>query len=410
MTREDVVNYFILYLKDRYPELDLRVGTAVRDLVLEPLADLFLELLREFAELKAFLKGESKNEELLEKFLKNFFVERKRGSRATGLVRVYVSKKKPYKVPAGTKFYLSGDKVYITEDEYYFPESKLMYNALEGLYYFEVPAVAEKIGSTYNAKAGTILEPEPFDYYIYKAEAATDFVGGEDVEPIDAFVRRAYKSLTVRNLVSARSISVVLAEKFDNILKIVPIGFGDPEMWRDWSDLVKSHVGGHADVYVKFKEPPLRKVFRSDSDGYLKVPGLIRVLSDVPIYDTDRNESFSEFAWIKTDPDTDVEVLYWPQVAEVNKVLRDSDIRPLTVNFLARCMYPVYISGTVKVRPKPGVSLQSIEVGIKDWIYHTDSFSISDLISVAYNYGADEVETPLILTATVVQPDYSEKV
>ena len=58
LDKEEILNFFILYLKDRYPELDLRRGTAIRDLVLDPLSDLFQEVFSSFYALYLFLKGE----------------------------------------------------------------------------------------------------------------------------------------------------------------------------------------------------------------------------------------------------------------------------------------------------------------------------------------------------------------
>jgi len=409
LTREQVVNYFILYLRDRHPELDLRIGTAVRDLVLEPLADLFVEVLNDILRLSSFLTGEVEDKELLEKFLQNFFVERKYGRKASGSVRVYIAKKKIYNVPKGTKFFLDETHWFQTEQEYVIPESELLFNSFEGHWFFEVPVVAADVGVLYNVKKGTMLEPEPFDPFVLKAEAAIDFEGGEDVEPIEDFIKRAYQSLTLRNLISARSLKAVLPETFPDVLKVVPIGFGDPEMWRDYKEAVHAHIGGHTDVWLKFRTKPKRTTVRTDENGWiLNAPGLLRILTPgVEVLEVDRHSAFGPNPKVRTNVRSgEIEVELVKQVSYVQTFLTRSDVRPMTVNFLARAMIPVYLSGTIRVVPGKGVSLESVKEKLTQWIYETDEFSISDLIDKLYDFGVEDVRTPVVLTATLITPEY----
>jgi len=409
--RETFVNYLVLYLKDRHPELDLRRGTAVRDLIVEPLADLFLSFYSDVVRFRDFLRGENLDEEFVEQFLRNFFVERKYGSRAQGIVRVFVGKEKIYRVPRGTKFYYSDDHYYVTEEEYVFPPSRLKFNSLEGLYYFDLPVSAPDVGARYNLPAGSALTPEPFDHYVYAAETATDFVGGVDVEPIESFIRRAYEALTIRNLTTVRAIRTVLFERFDDLLKCVPVGFGDPEMWRDYKEVVMAHIGGHADVWIKFRRPPLRKTVVVGPNGELpEVPGLIRVYG-VRVVEADRHSAFGRAPRVRVDaPEgAGVEVLYEPLVEAVDTLLYASDVRPLTVNFMARAMIPVFVSGRVEVELRPGVDLSEVQAKAEQWIYETDELSISDFIDALYDFGVTEVKTPLSLDLTLVTPEYQER-
>lgn len=411
LTREDIVNYFILYLKDRHPELDLRIGTAVRDLVIEPLADLFQNFINDLLNVSNFLTGDVQNKELLEKLLKNFFVERKKGFRASGLVRVFVGKKKIYRVPKGTRFYVTEDRWFETQEEYVFSASDLYYNSLENLWYFEVPAVASDVGTAFNVKKETALEPYPFDTYVLKAEAATDFIGGEGEETLEEFTDRAYRSLVSRNLASSRSLKVVLGETFDDVVKVVPIGFGDPEMWRDYKESIQAHIGGHTDVWLKFSNPPKRVTVRTDLEGWIiNAPGLLRILTPgVKILEVDRNTSFGPYPKVRTNVKSgQIEVEIVPQIKTVQTFLTRSDERLLTVNYLARAMIPVYLSGTIRVKLAPGVQVESVKSRLYEWVYYLEEFSISDMIDVLYDFGAVEVKMPLSINAKLITPDYEE--
>lgn len=409
LTKEDIVNYFIVFLKDRYPELDLRIGTAVRDLVLEPLADLFHDFLNRLQNLENFLKGETLDEELLEKFLQNFFLERKLGTKASGLVRVYLAKNKDVRIPEGTKFYINETKWLETREGYTFLKKDLKYDSLNNRWYVEVPVEAPQFGSDYNLPKGHILEPEPFDHYVLTAETATEITGGTDKESIEDFKKRVEKALTVRNLISRRSIETVLLDRFDKVVKVYAVGFGDPEMKRDFVQDVNLHLGGCVDIYVKFTNPPKRTTVAVGADGTISIPGLLRILTHgVSVVRVDRNKSFSSFTTVALNvANTSVEVEYAPDIQEIQAYLSRSDVRPLTVDLLARCMYPVYLTGTVQVRSiKP---LSDIEAQVNDWIYHLDEFSISDLVNKLYKLGVDEVKMPLVINATLILPDYTTK-
>jgi len=426
VSKEEILNYFILYLKDRYPELDLRRGTAVRDLVLDPLADLFQEVMSSFYALYLFLRGEYPDpnddfyQKAIENIAKNFFVYRRRGQKAAGLIRVYVAKKKYYRVPKGTKFYITPNMYYEAPEEFTFLPNQLYYNALEGAWYFEVPAVAPEIGADYNLPANSKVEVEPFDPHVLYAETATDFVGGTDIEPLDQFVERIKQELTVRNMVSPRSIKVVLPQKIDNILFVQPIGFGDPEMWRDYKEFetVKLHVGGHVDVYVKFMQstPPKEVELTVGKDGWVEYPGMLHTTDGSKIVNTDLDISFSYRSKIQVDKKEGekVKVLAWPEIKIVQELLDRSDLRILTANYLARIFFPVYLEGKIEAAIPPNISDAEIKEKLDRYIWHYHSpdmgFQISDLVAFLYNeLGAKYVKTPT-LTARVIGPDYQERV
>jgi len=425
VSKEEILNFFILFLKDRYPELDLRRGTAIRDLVLEPIAELSQEVMASFYALYLFLRGEypDKNDEFYQKAIetlaKNFFVYRRKGQKASGLVRVYVATKKFYRVPKGTKFYITPNLYYEAPEEFTFLPNQLKYNALEGAWYFEVPAMAPEIGADYNLPANSKVEPEPFDSHVLYAETATDFVGGQDVEPLEQFVERIKKELTVRNMVSPRSIKVVLPQLVDNILFLQPIGFGDPEMWRDYKEFetVKLHIGGHVDVYVKFMQstPPQVKELVVGKDGWVEYPGILHPIDGTRVVNTDLDTSFSYKSKIQVPKreGEKIKVLVWPEIQLVQEILDRSDIRILNANYLARLFFPVYIEGEIEVSIPPNVSDDRIQKALDKYIWHYRSpdmgFQVSDLVAFLYeNLGARYVKKPT-LRARIIGPDYQER-
>jgi hypothetical protein len=415
---EEIERFFILYLKDRYPELDLRRGTAVRDLVLAPLAELFAGLIAKIWQYEALFRGElPEDDELYERFIetlgKNLLVNRKYGMRASGRVRVYVAKRKVYKVPQGTKFYITPNLYLLATEEYTYLPEELQFNSLENAWFFEVPVVAPEPGSDYNTEAGAKVEVEPFDPYILFAETAEPITGGEDIESIEHYRQRIGKALTTRTLVSPRAIVTTLMETFDDLLVVTPIGFGDPEMWRDWKTFenVYAHVGGHADIWLKFNTPPQRLKLKPDQEGIIKYPGLLKILTPgVQVIDTDRDAAFSSESWVKVNTTEEVEVLVEPRVGKIQEFLRNSGQRVLTQDLLARVKIPATIRGEIKVAiPTP--DLQAIEEKVNDWIWNytkEDGFEVSDLIDYLYSLGAGYVSPPT-LEFEIIGPDYQPR-
>jgi hypothetical protein len=414
---EEIENFFVLYLKERYPELDLRRGTAIRDLVLAPLAELFAATITKVWTFDKLFRGELPlDDETYQKFIetlgKNFLVERKYGERASGTVRVYVAKKKTYKVPAGTKFYISDNLYLIAPEEYVFLPEELNFNALEGSWFFDVAVVAPEVGSQYNTPAGTKVEPEPFDGFVLSAEVVQDITGGEDVETIEAYLQRVQKSLTTRTLVSPRAIQTTLLETFDDLLVVTSVGFGDPEMWRDWKEFfgVYAHTGGHVDIWLKYKTKPIITQLTPDANGIIRYPGILKVL-DAEVVETDKNTSFSALSWVKVNTTSPVTVLVEPRVEVVHSYVRNSGQRVLTDDLLPRVKMPATISGVVEVAI-PSFDLEAIQQQVNDWIWNytrVDRFEVSDLINYLYQLGATYVKPPT-LTAEIIGPDYQPRV
>lgn len=410
----------IYFLKQRYPELDLRVGTAIRDLVLEPLADLFQDFFSEIQRIKDFLAGKILDEELLETFLKNFLIERKIGAKASGVIRVYVRNLKDYYIPEGTKFYFNQEDYYVTITNFHFPKSKLFLNQLENAYYFLIPVVASEIGTKYNIPKEHVIEPEPFDPDILKAEAFTDIVGGLDKEDIQTFLDRAKQALVVRNLISARSINVQLPEYFQEIIDVTAIGYGDPEMERDFNEIVGTNIGGKADIWIKTIKNPFEVELNVNPDGTLNTEGkysVLRILENQNSinFTVDKNYSFSSKNKIVINSPgiSKVKCLVNEDTLPIQLFMESSDLRPLTIDFLVRNKMPVFLNGTLKVKILPSrlYELEDLNEKLNDWVYKLKSkFSIYELVNfLKEKLDILDVELPIIIEAVLINQNLKEE-
>lgn len=224
-------------LEARFPELELREGTGLRDLVLRPSA-LLLALINKAATYyftQNSLNGidDSTPTEILDSILSNWFLARNIGTRSVISARLYFARKKNVSV--------SSDNYFSTDNTYKFfpPESisysaeSLSYDSYSNEYYIDVDLEAEKEGLQYNLSSGSLLYFANFDPYFLRAEI--NYLKSESIisETNNEFITRSKTAISTRNLINQPSIDARLREAFNYITRLVSIGMGDPEMIRD---------------------------------------------------------------------------------------------------------------------------------------------------------------------------------
>ena len=190
-------------VRAKHPDLDLRSGTAVRALVVEPGALLdasqrdTVNRLRTAMSLRAMARETTVPREDAEAVLSNFGIELGGGTKATGFVRVNLVGTAPVTVRAGV--------VFTAEDGIRFVVTKTTAAAVDpaegeeeirlatgGRYYFTVPVEAEEVGASGNIRQGRALECSIIIGNYYSSEAFSDFTGGEDGESVASAVAREF--------------------------------------------------------------------------------------------------------------------------------------------------------------------------------------------------------------------------
>lgn len=257
-------------VRAEHPELDLRSGTAVRALVIEPGALLdasqrdVVNRLRTAMSLKAMSRETTVPRDDADAVLSNFGISLGGGTKATGMVRVDLTGTSPVTVRAGVEFK--------TEDDVRFAVTKTTAASVDpadgeeairpangGRYYFTVPVEAVEVGSSGNIGQGRSLSCSVIIGNYYSSEAFSDFTGGEDGESVASAVARIPAALAYRGMTNALSVraqlSAVLADP--SVLRAVSCaGYRCRAQLRDKHNLFGVSVGGRVDVYARLFDAP----------------------------------------------------------------------------------------------------------------------------------------------------------
>lgn len=224
-------------LEAKFPDLDLREGTGLRDLVLRPSAMLFA--LMKKASDYYFTQNTLNNindvtpPEVLDSILSNWFLTRNIGIKSVISARLYFARKKNTSISSDV--YFSTDniyKFYPSESASYNAES-MIFDSYSNEYYIDVDLNAEREGSRYNISSGSLLYFSNFDPYFLRAEI--NYLKSESInsETNSEFISRSKSAISTRNLINIPSIDSNLRSQFNYVNKLLTVGMGDPEMIRD---------------------------------------------------------------------------------------------------------------------------------------------------------------------------------
>lgn len=224
-------------LEAKFPDLDLREGTALRDLVIRPGAMLFA-LMNKAGEYY-FTQNTLSNidnvtpTEVLDSILSNWFLTRNVGIRSVINARLYFARSK--NITVSSSIYFSTDNVtkFFPADSFSFPAEALILDSYSNEYYIDMDMVAEREGTAYNISSGSLLYFQNFDPYFLRAEI--NYLKSESIstETNLEFISRSKTAISTRNLINVPSIDSNLRAEFNFITRLLTIGMGDPEMLRD---------------------------------------------------------------------------------------------------------------------------------------------------------------------------------
>jgi hypothetical protein len=224
-------------LQAQYPDLDLRTGTAVRDLVIQPTA--FMMALLEQA-LNYYFENNTiagitndTPSTILDEILSNWFLTRNLGTYAVISVRLYFARQKNVVLSSSTYFSPDNNLLYYPTASTTIPAASMSYDNNLNEWYVDVQLQAASQGTSYNLSSGNLLYFSNFDPYFLSASInylVTASIAGETNAQ---FINRASTAISTRNLINNPSIISNLEAEFNYLTQVVPIGYGDPEMVRD---------------------------------------------------------------------------------------------------------------------------------------------------------------------------------
>jgi len=377
---QDSEKFIIDYLKEKFPALDVRPGTGLRDVLVRPLVGILDRLREDIAELRDnsdLMNYAAMDPVVLDKRASNWFLTRDRGQKASGYVRIYLDKQTDIEISEGHRFiYGSDELVFRAVNTFYFAASSLTKVTGVDEWYCNINVAAIEEGARYNIDPGEFTDYDPININVIRVECVESFASGKDVEDNTIFYERLSKAVTVRNLINPLSIDTVLREKKDFLIKDLYVaGFGSPEMWRDFitGDMGSFHIGNMTDIYVKMPVLNRTKTYTVNNDARV-----VFDIEDVPIYrltlfngsalnlpsislETDFLLRFSkeEELYIQTilAPGTLVDVSFDTiDIDTIDNYIRNSDNRVTTASLLVRGLAPIYVSFDIRYRLKPGVA------------------------------------------------------
>jgi len=224
-------------LEAQFPDLDLREGTGVRDLVLRPSAFL-LALCKKgydsyFAQNTLAGITDTTPTEVVDDILGNLFLERKTGTYAIINARLYFARQKSVALSTDISFSPDGAILFYPATAVSFPQSSLQYDSFNNEWYIDVDLKAGDKGTEFNLSEGSLLYFSNFDPYFLHAEINYLIQESTAAETNTEFVSRASTAISTRNLINKPSILSNIGENLNTVDLIYPVGSGDEEMYRD---------------------------------------------------------------------------------------------------------------------------------------------------------------------------------
>ncbi len=222
-------------LEAKFPTLDLREGTGLRDLVIRPTSMAFAMLKKSIDYTQTTLAGSDDNTptEVVDALLSNWFLTRNIGTKSVISARLYFARPKNTSISSSVFFSTDNVAKFFPEESLSFPASAMVLDTNSDEYYLDVDLTAEQEGSGYNIGSGSLLYFSNFDPYFLRAEINYLKSASIDTETNTQFISRAETAISTRNLINVPSIDQNLKAAFNYINRLVSIGMGDPEMLRD---------------------------------------------------------------------------------------------------------------------------------------------------------------------------------
>lgn len=310
-------------LQAKFQDLDLREGTALRDLAIRPNATLLAminkALIFYFQQNTLSDVDDETPRAFVDKILSNFFINRKEGNSAIISARLYFARSKDISIPSDVFFSPDNVLKYFPSASISFSQDQLTYDSSANQYYIDVDLVAERAGVTYNITGGSLIYFSNFDPYFLHAEINFLRQTAEDVESNSEFIDRTSQAISTRNLVNRPSIEARLMEDFSGIDAISSYGFSDPEMIRDMlkvlvpgvAEPIWIHNGGKVDVYCRVPLASSIIQLPANEDGDIFITGAAYKIErsqlsggddpdEIPFYDTKVNLSIAVVGTVAT--------------------------------------------------------------------------------------------------------------
>ena len=231
----DIEEFLLTRLRQEFPSIPAEKGDAIVDLLIRPLQLLLESFKRELQIIRA---GQSVNNSDVmrlsdaEDLASNFFVTRRTGSRASGIVRLYFSQPTFVSILVTTQFRSDQGLIFFPNIPQFFRPETVAVQRSGDQYYIDVTVTAESEGDEYNVEQNTITSVAGING-VSRVTNLFEFGGGNLAETGPELLSRTKASLTERSLNTRRGIRARMFSEFTDIRNMEVVGYGDPEMKRD---------------------------------------------------------------------------------------------------------------------------------------------------------------------------------
>ncbi len=231
-------------LSEEYPKLNTAVGSAVYDLIITPAAIIqqaMRDRMRVIQRNQSIRNYATMLPEEMDRLAANFFVERRAGTRATGLQRVYFTSLQNIEIPSSAEFSDDSGHVFRPISPVTLSATALAINTIPdtGEYYVDVAIIADQVGEEHRLDEGRITRFSG----IQNATRTTNLFrlsGGRYAESNSELYVRIKNSLATRDSVKSASLKSMILDNFDTVTDVIVQGYGDPLMTRDTATVVLS--------------------------------------------------------------------------------------------------------------------------------------------------------------------------
>lgn len=272
------------FVRRAYPNRDWSRGSAIRDLLVQPMSALLQPLRHEIDLLKinqSITNYLYMNRDDLDGLAANWSKFRQTGGRSQGTVRLFFDRAADYEFNY-LEFFAVDGTTFILQSPVRITTTELLGNRqADNTFTFDVAVQSLGTGSRYALAAGSIVGLRNGPPAVIRVENFEDFqVTAPDESNFDV-VNSMFRNLTMRNLISRSAIRAPLLETFPGILDIFIAGVSHVNMVRDLTQVeingsdVDIHLGGMADVWVNTNGIVQREVTFS----YLPSSKEIRIVS-----------------------------------------------------------------------------------------------------------------------------------
>lgn len=234
-----IEDFIVEKLQENYPEIDVRHGTAFRDMLITPLSIImqpYRDTLNVLKRNQSLQNYSLMLEDEMDMLVSNIFLERRTGSKSSGTERIYTDEPQDVTITTDAVFTTQDGLIFKPIKNYYITAEEIELNSDGLLYYYDIQVEAENLGTVYNVPADTVIYATNIPTGIIRVNNPSGMSQGVDTDTNEELYSIAKESITVRDLVTKKGIQSVLLQNLQTIEEMFVVGFGDPEMIRDIGD------------------------------------------------------------------------------------------------------------------------------------------------------------------------------